>query len=340
MSRRVYFLFATVATLCALCNSALAADKLPSIAKAENLPDATAAEVNAVLYMAAPAKQQEAWESKATIRQIVEERFTLKQWDATHAGLTFTAEEQAYIDYLQAVNRLKAGLDVAERRRMAEIESNSTLLRTRAKEIFLDNPRAYDNPEQANVSVIVINTTKRDWRATQAHIAAIKKALSAKKADFAAVAKRFTDDVLTQQGKQDVTLWVTEAQAERPMRNKLFVTMNPGDVTDPMPTTAGLVIVKLNERQGKTPRTFEEVEQQIVTQLLDEQSKAARRTLMAALALPTITYAPEWAPEKAGGPDFSAIVLKIVEQGAREGKSQEEINRLVKQAIDAAKEKK
>lgn len=333
-------LLAVLALSISTGDQAAAATTDAPLAVASPLPPAVTSEINAVMYMATAAKRAEAWANKGTIRQIVEERFTIKQWDATNGALSFSAEEKAYVDYQQAVNRLKAGLDIAERRRLAQIEGDPTILRTRAREIYLDNPRAYDNPEQANVSLIVIDMTKRDWRATQAHIATIKKALTAKNVDFSAVARRLTDDVLSQQGKRDVTLWVTEQQAERPVRNKLFVTMKPGEISEPLTSTAGLVILKLNERKPKTARPFEEVEQQIVAQLLDEQGKTARRTVMASLTLPPITYSSELAPEQSGGPDYSTAVLQIIEQGVRDGKSQEEISRLVKQAIEAAGEKR
>ncbi len=290
-------------------------------------------EARAAIFMNSPSKAAEAWANKTLVRQIADERLTLKQWDATHAGLTFTSEEQAYVDYQQAVSRLNAGLDVAERRRLGEIDAKPAVIKARAKEIYLDNPSAYESPERVNTTVIVIDTTKRDWKDAQAHIAKIHFALRAKGADFVAIAKRHTDDQLAREGKRDVTVTVADAQVDIPVRNQLFTFMKPGEISKPISTTVGLMIMKLNEKIPKVPRPFEEVESQIVAKLLDEQVKAARRAVMASLALPPITYAPEYARETPG-PDHSAMVLKIVEQAARDGKSQEETNRLVKQAIE------
>jgi parvulin-like peptidyl-prolyl isomerase len=306
------------------------------IAQAGSLPPVQVDEARAAIFMSAPDKQAEAWSSKATVRQIAEERLTLKQWDATRGGMTFTPEEQIYIDYQQAVNRLKAGLDVAERRRLAEIYATPELLKARAKEIYLANPVAYETPERVSATVIVIDTTKRNWKDAQAHVAKIQLALRAKGADFVAVARRYTDDPLASAGKRDVTVTVADAQVDIPVRNQLFTFMKPGEISKPIATTVGLMIMKLNEKFAKTPRPFDEVEAQIVAKLMDEQSKAARRAVMASLALPAITYSPEYAPETPGL-DHSALVLKVVEQAARDGKSPEETNRLIMQAIEDAK---
>ena len=304
------------------------------IARADALPPVLTSEVNAALFTNATSKQAEVWGNKSIVRQVADERLTLRQWDATLGGLTFTPEEKAYVEYQQAVNRLKAGLDIAERRRLAEIESKPDTLKARAKEIYLDNPNAYETPERVSTTVIVIDTTKRDWKDAQAHVAKIQLALRAKHADFVAIAKRYTDDAFAREGKRDVTVTVADAQVDLPVRNQLFSYMKPGEISKPIATTVGLMIMKLNEKLPKAPRPFEEVESQIVAKMLDEQGKAARRAVMASLALPVVTYAPEYAPETPG-PDYSAMILKIVDQAARDGKSQDEINRLVKQAIES-----
>lgn len=305
------------------------------IARADALPPVVSAEVSAALFMNAASKQAEVWSNKSIVRQVADERLTLRRWDATLGGLTFTPEEKAYVEYQQAVNRLKAGLDVAERRRLAELESKPEVAKARAKEIYLDNPNAFDTPERVTTTVIVIDTTKRDWKDAQAHVAKIQQALRKKNADFVAIAKRYTDDALAREGKRDVTVTVADTQVDIAVRNQLFSFMKVGEISKPIATQVGLMIMKLNEKLPKAPRPFEEVESQIVAKMLDDQGKAARRAVMASLALPAVTYAPEYSPETPG-PDHSAMILKIVDQAAREGKSQDEINRLVKQAIEGA----
>ena len=141
-----------------------------------------------------------------------------------------------------------------------------------AEAYFADNKEAFRKNEQADASHILI---KLDENASTEDVAAatkkieevLKQARSGK--DFAKLAQKYSEGPTAPTGG---ALGVfTRGQMVKPFEDVVF-SMKDGDISDPVRTSFGLHIIKLNKLEQARIPSFEEVKGQIMTKLAQDRA--------------------------------------------------------------------
>lgn len=177
------------------------------------------------------------------------------------------------------VDRLHAGLQIAKIEEDAgrEFDKRRPQLEARARELYLANREKYRVPEQVSASHILFDTKKRTpeeaLKLTQETRAKILAG-----ADFSVLAKQLSDDpsAQTNGGRID---YFDKGQMDPAFSNAAFALKNPGDVSEPVRSSFGYHVIRLEGRHPAALRTFEQVKESILTgeraKFVDEQRETA-----------------------------------------------------------------
>ena len=167
-------------------------------------------------------------------------------------GLTFEqykAQMKEQLERLRLMSQeVKAKVSVSENEQKAYYEANRASFSDgeayRARAIFF---RALNNatPEELRPVMVRVNTA----------LAAAKKG-----ADFAELAKKYSDDPNVQKDGGDLGLFRKGEML--PDIEKIVITMKPGDI-DMISSAAGFYIIKLEEKRGAVVKPLESVKGQI-----------------------------------------------------------------------------
>ncbi len=181
---------------------------------------------------------------------------------------------------LQALLMEKAKLDYdvgqAERKAREWVEANDRVVLQRAREMFVSaDAQSKQKPQIADFQHIFFDLTKRDFGVTADKIRAAQSELAAG-ADFAAVAKKYSDDAeATKTG--GVLLAVPIASMDDTLQSTLLKQLRENEVSQPIASRRGLHIVKLLNRPEPGAVKFEEVKEKYI-QAVIEELKAVERT--------------------------------------------------------------
>src|SRR5204863_7022404 len=85
-------------------------------------------------------------------------------------------------------------------------------------------------------------------------------------ADFNALAKQISEDPSAQENSGRLG-WFTPQRMDPAFSRAAFALKQPGDVSEPVQSTFGWHIIRLDERKAPRVRSFEEVQEEIVTEL-------------------------------------------------------------------------
>lgn len=328
-----------LAALCALGllpanadQSQRAKSDIALIAEGSTIVKVSPDDIEAPLFTLAPFKRAEAWSDASVVRKIAEEHLLLKKFEASSDPISLVEAEQRYLAYQQSVTRLKATLDIVERRALQRLVDDPALIKARARELYASQSDKLKAPEKVNVTTILVDTFKRDWSAAKRRaddiVRAARKASSIEQ--FETLAKKSTDDEAVKAGKREATAWVTRNQPDPALRPLLFEQMKIGQISKPIATQVGLMIVRVNEKVPSQPLAFEAVEQQLSEQALTEYRQIIRRDTLAKYTPTNIEFAPQWAPPSAAQASLDDRLKNIATDGLNQGKSVSEIEALVK----------
>lgn len=289
-------------------------------------------DIEAPLHTLTPLKRAEAWSDASVVRKIAEEQLVLKKFEASTDPITLADGERRYVAYQQSVTRLKATLDIVERRALQRLVDDPSIIKARARELYATQADRFVAPEKINVTMILIDTFKQHWSVAKRRADDIDRAARKTKSleQFEALAKKSTDDAAVKAGKRSATAWVNRSQPDPTLRPLLFEQLKPGQVSKPVATQAGLMIVRLNEKVAAQPLPFEAVEQQLSEQALNEYRQIVRRDALAKYTPTNIEFAPEWAPITAAQAALEDRLKKTAVDGLTQGKSTIEVEALVK----------
>jgi peptidyl-prolyl cis-trans isomerase C len=168
-------------------------------------------------------------------------------------------------------------LEDIERRAGAAFDARRAQYDARARELYLVDRRKYEQPERVAASHILFDV-KRHTPEEARRLAEQARARILAGADFNAVAKEVSEDPSAGQNAGKLG-WFTRAEMDPAFASAAFALKQNGDVSEPVLSSFGWHLIKLEDRRAAAPRPFEEVRDLILAEVrkkyVDEQREAA-----------------------------------------------------------------
>jgi peptidyl-prolyl cis-trans isomerase D len=144
------------------------------------------------------------------------------------------------------------------------------------------NIEQYSTPEQVRASHILLKTEGKDDAAVKAKAEDILKQAKAPGADFAELAKKFSEDEQSSKNGGDLDYFGKGRMV--PEFDQIVFAMEPGQISDLVKTQYGYHVIKLVDKKPASSRPLPEVRQQINDQLAFERAQAQAADLSESLA--------------------------------------------------------
>jgi peptidyl-prolyl cis-trans isomerase C len=201
------------------------------------------------------------------------------------------------------VDRLHAGLQIAKIEDAAgrAFDARRTQFDARAREIYLARRDAYRVPEQVAASHILFDTKKRS-NEEALRLAQETRAKILGGADFNDTAAQLSDDPTAQQNRGRIE-YFDKAQMDPAFAGAAFALKNPGDVSEPVLSSFGYHLIRLDGRRPAGVKRFDEVKDTIIAQERSRYIDEVRE-----LALSPTRNDPETKVDEAA---IDALVIKI-----------------------------
>jgi peptidyl-prolyl cis-trans isomerase D len=161
------------------------------------------------------------------------------------------------------------------------IRAKVTVTPAEIERAYNDNIEQYSTPEQLRASHILLRTEGKDEATVKASAEDILKQARAG-SDFAALAKKFSDDEGTKEKGGDLDFFGRGRMV--PEFDTAAFAMKPGEISDLVKTQYGFHIIKLVDKKGGTSKTIDDVRQQLTDQLSFEKAQEQVQTLSGRLA--------------------------------------------------------
>jgi peptidyl-prolyl cis-trans isomerase C len=198
---------------------------------------------------------------------------------------------------------MHAGLQIAKIEDAAAraFDARRAQFEPRARELYLARRDAYRVPEQVAVSHILFDTKKRS-KEEALKLAQETRAKILAGADFNDTAAQVSDDPTAPKnhGRLD---YFEKPRMDPPFADAAFAIKNVGDVSEPVLSSFGYHLIRLDGRKPAGVKSFDEVKDAIVAQersrYIDEQRE---------LALAPIRNDPDTKVDQAA---IDALVIKI-----------------------------
>jgi peptidyl-prolyl cis-trans isomerase D len=174
----------------------------------------------------------------------------------------------------------KADYKVGEKRKvryvLADVDAMRPQVRLSQREIeraYNDNIQMYTTPEQVRASHILLKTGEgKDEAAVKAKAEQVLKEAKAPGADFAALAKKYSEDEASAKNGGDLDYFSRGRML--PEFEEAAFTLEPGQTSDLVKTQEGFHIINVTDKKPATTKTLDEVKTQIVEQLTWERAQA------------------------------------------------------------------
>lgn len=257
----------------------------------------TLGEAKSAAYYATPEQQQRLIEDPMQWRPIAEETLTVREWLQSPLRSALTAEERAAVEYRTRLADLRAGIDALVQRDLVRLRSNdNAALEARARDLWLADDGKYFTPTSARVNLLFIDAQKRGLKESTARYQQATRRLK-RGESFAKVAIDLGDIVPGQKAKLPVPMKVELRAIEGAARRAIFRDLKLGELSSPIPTPEGWVVVQVLEIQKPKRQPFADVKTPIMEDILADASTTARMAIMAKLADPPVVYAKEISPD-------------------------------------------
>ena len=168
-------------------------------------------------------------------------------------------------------------LEDVENRAGAEFDARRPQLDARAREIYLAERKKFDVPEQVMASHILFDA-KKHTREEGRKLSEGARARVAAGADFNAVAKEVSEDPSAGSNAGELG-WFGRAEMDPAFADAAFALKKNGDVSEPVLSSFGWHVIKLEERKPAVQRSFDEVRELVFAEMrkryVDERRDAA-----------------------------------------------------------------
>jgi len=151
------------------------------------------------------------------------------------------------------------------------IRAKTTVSPADVEKAYNDNIQQYSTAEQVRASHILLKTDGTNDAAVKAKAEDVLKQAKAPGADFAALAKKYSQDDASAANGGDLNYFGRGRMV--PEFDTAVFAMEPGQISDLIKTQYGYHIIKLTDKKPATTKPFEEVRQQIADQLAVERAQ-------------------------------------------------------------------
>jgi len=142
---------------------------------------------------------------------------------------------------------------------------------------YNENIEQYTTPEQVRASHILLKTDGKDDAAVKAKAEDVLKQAKAPGADFAALARKYSEDDSNAKNGGDLDFFGKGRMV--PEFDRVAFSMEPGQISDLVKTEYGYHIIKLTDKKAGGTKKLDEVRQQIVDQLAFDRAQTQAATL-------------------------------------------------------------
>jgi peptidyl-prolyl cis-trans isomerase C len=163
----------------------------------------------------------------------------------------------------------------------AEFDAKAAEYLPKARERYLVGKEKFFLPEQRDASHILILTEAR----SEAEAAALAEQVETKiaaGADFAALAREFSDDKVTKVRGGHIG-WFTAKQMDPDFAGTAFALKKVGDISTPVQSKFGYHIIRLDGIHPARQQTFDEVKEQLIAEMREKYIVEQRALKIAAL---------------------------------------------------------
>ena len=238
-------------------------------------------------FMNAPSKVQALRDNPKEMENSINDILSPRAYNAKKAAqITLNADEARYAAMLQERAPLNAALNIAERRARAAFRVEDPLTVARSRELWVADTSAYFADETADFTQIFFDLSKRSYTEAAERIALVKAEL-ASGVSFDAVLQKFTDDANAATNKGQMKGMVI-SRIDPIIGRLIFKKLEVGQISDVIPSRAGLHIIRLDAKSSRVKKPYEEVKKQILETMLENAAKAARANLLDGLELDKI----------------------------------------------------
>jgi len=134
-----------------------------------------------------------------------------------------------------------------------------------AKEYYLGHPEEFMYPEMRDVSHILISTETRSEEEAQAIIEDIETRLSEDPARFDDLVVEFSEDPAKTNNKGRYPQ-MKRGDMVKPFEDAAYALENEGEISEPVKTSYGYHIIRLNRRMPPAPVPFDQIKDQLEAQ--------------------------------------------------------------------------
>jgi peptidyl-prolyl cis-trans isomerase C len=149
----------------------------------------------------------------------------------------------------------------------------------RARELYLADRDRYRAPEEVSASHILFDAKKHSSEEAR-KLASEARAKIVAGADFNALAKQVSEDPSAQENSGRLG-WFTRERMDAAFSRAAFALKQPGDVSEPVQSSFGWHIIRLDDRRPARVRPFEEVQDEIVANLRKVYVEQQREAVLA-----------------------------------------------------------
>ena len=172
-------------------------------------------------------------------------------------------------------DRVLASLEVQRIEEAAgvEFDGKASQFMTKARELYLVDRAKYRTGEQVTASHILFDTKSRSADSALAAAREARAKLLAG-ADFSTLAKELSDDPSAKSNGGHLD-WFSAEQMDPAFAGTAFLLKNVGDISEPVRSSFGYHLIRLEGRRPGAQKTFDQVKDQIMADLrkryIDEQ---------------------------------------------------------------------
>ena len=194
-------------------------------------------------------------------------RFEVLAKEAQRRGLEKDPEVVRTMKQVMIQKLLK---DQFDKQRMEDISDDE------CKKFYDAHPEEYNKPEEVRVSSILVKDS-----ATAKKVMNDPRIKGVDNQQFRNLVAEYSQDLATKDRGGDLRYFDAKTKdVPKPIVDAAFALQNIGDVSPPVRTEQGVVILKLTGRRKALVRTFDEVKQQIRNQLYRDKRQEAMETFV------------------------------------------------------------
>jgi peptidyl-prolyl cis-trans isomerase C len=228
--------------------------------------------------------------------------------DARAMGLDRDPEIQARIamqvDKVLAVARSEQ----IEREAAAAFELRREEFLARAREMYLINKERFTIPEQVRAAHILIRTEKRDDKEALKLAQEIRARAVVDGADFTALARQYSEDPTAKTNGGNLG-WFAARQMDPAFSTGAFALKKPGDISEPVLSSFGYHIIRLDERKPPQLQPYDAVKDAILAEVKRDYVTQVKNAARDAISRDTTLQVNQ--------PAIDALVVRIDPEAIR-----------------------